>query len=189
MHNGMKEPCLVARGGKGKAADAMVKTGMKALADYVHSVGLRFGLYSDAGRQTCAGRPASRGYEFQDARQHPMDYLKYDWCSTTGQQTQESYMLMRDALKLAGRPIVFSLCEWGNSQPRTWAAKVADHHRHRGPVGRQAAQERRHCRGDTEPRSCRAGRHPGLGRSRRPAGEDLRRPGPMGAQGTGSDER
>ena len=48
----------------------MVKTGMKALADYVHSVGLKFGLYSDAGRQTCAGRPASRGYEFQDARQH-----------------------------------------------------------------------------------------------------------------------
>jgi alpha-galactosidase len=102
-------------------------SGMKALADYVHSVGLKFGIYSDAGRKTCAGRPGSRGYEFQDARQYAawgVDYLKYDWCSTNGQQTQESYTLMRDALKLAGRPIVFSLCEWGNSKPWTWAANV-----------------------------------------------------------------
>jgi alpha-galactosidase len=102
-------------------------SGMKALADYVHSVGLKFGIYSDAGRKTCAGRPGSRGYEFQDARQYAawgVDYLKYDWCSTNGQRTQESYTLMRDALKLAGRPIVFSLCEWGNSKPWTWAANV-----------------------------------------------------------------
>jgi alpha-galactosidase len=102
-------------------------SGMKALADYVHSVGLKFGIYSDAGRKTCAGRPGSRGYEFQDARQYAawgVDYLKYDWCSTNGQQTQESYTIMRDALKLAGRPIVFSLCEWGNSKPWTWAANV-----------------------------------------------------------------
>jgi alpha-galactosidase len=99
---------------------------MKALADYVHSLGLKFGLYSDAGRKTCAGRPGSRGYEFQDARQYAawgVDYLKYDWCSTNGQTTQES-SLMRDALKLAGRPIVFSLCEWGNSKPWAWAANV-----------------------------------------------------------------
>jgi alpha-galactosidase len=102
-------------------------SGIKALADYVHSLGMKFGLYSDAGTKTCGGRPGSRGYEFQDARTYArwgVDYLKYDWCSTDGQTTQESYALMRDALQLAGRPIVFSLCEWGNSKPWTWAPAV-----------------------------------------------------------------
>jgi alpha-galactosidase len=102
-------------------------SGIKALADYVHSLGMKFGLYSDAGTKTCGGRPGSRGYEFQDARTYArwgVDYLKYDWCSTDGQTTQESYTLMRDALQLAGRPIVFSLCEWGNSKPWTWAPAV-----------------------------------------------------------------
>jgi hypothetical protein len=185
----MKEPCLVARGGQRQGCGCHGKDGHEGARrlrtfrwpEVWPLLGCREADLRRAARQPrlrVSGCPAT-----------PMDYLKYDWCSATGQQTQEPYMLMRDALKLAGRPIVFSLCEWGNSQPRTWAAKVADHHRHRGPVARQAAQERRHCRGDTEPRSCRAGRHPGLGRSRRPAGEDLRRPGPMGAQGTGSDER
>src|ERR1019366_1953933 len=102
-------------------------SGIKALADYVHSLGMKFGIYSDAGTKTCGGRPGSRGYEFQDARTYArwgVDYLKYDWCSTDGQTTQESYTLMRDALQLAGRPIVFSLCEWGNSKPWTWAPAV-----------------------------------------------------------------
>jgi alpha-galactosidase len=101
--------------------------GIKALADYVHSLGMKFGIYSDAGRKTCGGRPGSRGYEFQDARTYAkwgVDYLKYDWCSTNGQTTRESYRLMRDALQLAGRPIVFSICEWGNSKPWTWAPAV-----------------------------------------------------------------
>ncbi len=102
-------------------------SGIKTLADYVHSLGMKFGIYSDAGRKTCGGRPGSRGYEFQDARTYAkwgVDYLKYDWCSTDGQTTKESYTLMHDALVLAGRPIVFSLCEWGNSKPWTWAANV-----------------------------------------------------------------
>jgi alpha-galactosidase len=104
-------------------------SGIKSLADYVHSLGLKFGIYSDAGRKTCGGRPGSRGYEFQDARTYAkwgVDYLKYDWCSTDGQTTKESYTLMHDALQLAGRPIVFSLCEWGNSKPWTWAAPVGN---------------------------------------------------------------
>ena len=103
--------------------------GIKALADYIHSLGLKFGIYSDAGRKTCGGRPGSRGYEFQDARAYAkwgVEYLKYDWCSTDGQTTQESYTLMRDALQLAGRPIVFSICEWGNSKPWTWAPAVGN---------------------------------------------------------------
>jgi alpha-galactosidase len=104
-------------------------SGIKALADYVHSLGLKFGIYSDAGRKTCGGRPGSRGYEFQDARTYAkwgVDYLKYDWCSTDGQTTKESYTLMHDALQLTGRPIVFSLCEWGNSKPWTWAVPVGN---------------------------------------------------------------
>lgn len=104
-------------------------SGIKALADYVHSKGLKFGIYSCAGRLTCAGRPASRGHEYQDAISYArwgVDYLKLDWCNTEGQNAQESYTLMRDALYKAGRPIVFSLCEWGNNKPWEWAADVGD---------------------------------------------------------------
>jgi alpha-galactosidase len=101
--------------------------GMKALADYVHSKGLKFGLYSDAGIKTCQGRPGSRGYEFQDAQTYAawgVDYLKYDWCNTNTQNAEASYKLMRDALYQAGRPIVFSICEWGSNQPWLWAAEI-----------------------------------------------------------------
>ncbi|HWK10986.1 MAG TPA: alpha-galactosidase [Vicinamibacterales bacterium] len=102
--------------------------GMKALADYVHSKGLRFGLYSDAGSKTCQGRPGSNGYELEDARQYAawgVDYLKYDWCSTDGVEPKIEYTTMRDALRSTGRPIVFSMCEWGKSSPSTWARGVA----------------------------------------------------------------
>jgi alpha-galactosidase len=104
-------------------------SGMKALADYVHSKGLKFGLYSDAGTLTCQKRPGSRGYEFQDARQYAawgVDYLKYDWCSTTTQNQPASYSVMRDALSKSGRAIVFSICEWGTSKPWTWARDVGN---------------------------------------------------------------
>ncbi len=103
-------------------------SGMKALADYVHAKGLRFGLYSDAGSKTCQGRPGSNGYEFEDARQYAawgVDYLKYDWCTTDGVDPRIAYTTMRDALRATGRPIVFSMCEWGRSQPATWARGVA----------------------------------------------------------------
>ncbi|NOY57426.1 MAG: glycoside hydrolase family 27 protein [Calditrichaeota bacterium] len=104
-------------------------SGMKALADYVHSKGLKFGLYSDAGRFTCQRRPGSRGYEFQDARQYAawgVDYLKYDWCAHRKQNAEASYALMRDALKAAGRPIVFSICEWGQNKPWLWGKNVGN---------------------------------------------------------------
>jgi alpha-galactosidase len=102
-------------------------SGMKALADYVHSKGLKFGLYSDAGWQTCGGRPGSRGYEFQDALMYAkwgVDYLKYDWCNTEGLNAEGAYLTMSRALHSAGHPIVFSLCEWGNGKPWTWAKNV-----------------------------------------------------------------
>ena len=102
-------------------------SGMKALADYIHSKGLKFGLYSCAGRKTCQGRPGGRGYEYQDARQYAawgVDYLKYDWCYHGKQNAEASYALMRDALKKTGRPIVFSICEWGTNKPRLWAKGI-----------------------------------------------------------------
>jgi alpha-galactosidase len=102
-------------------------SGMKALADYIHSKGLKFGIYSCAGRTTCGGRPASRGHEYQDALSYAswgVDYLKYDWCNTEGLNTVGAYSTMRDALYAAGRPVVFSLCEWGNSNPWEWAKDV-----------------------------------------------------------------
>jgi alpha-galactosidase len=101
-------------------------SGIKALADYVHSKGLKFGIYSDAGTKTCAGRPGSRGYEYQDAAQYAawgVDYLKFDWCNTGTQNAQASYKTMRDALNHTGRPIVFSLCEWGTAKPWLWAGE------------------------------------------------------------------
>src|ERR671912_1229285 len=69
-------------------------SGMKVLADYVHSKGLKLGIYSDAGSQTCGGRPGSRGYEFQDALMYAnwgIDYLKYDWCNTEGLSAEGAY--------------------------------------------------------------------------------------------------
>ncbi|MCD6441631.1 MAG: glycoside hydrolase family 27 protein [Candidatus Marinimicrobia bacterium] len=104
-------------------------SGIKALADYVHSKGLKFGIYSDAGTKTCGGLPGSRGYEFQDARQYAkwgVDYLKYDWCFTGNQSSPDSYMIMRDALRAAGRPIVFSICDWGTSKPWLWAEGIGN---------------------------------------------------------------
>jgi alpha-galactosidase len=102
-------------------------SGMKALADYIHSKGLKFGIYSDAGSQTCGGRPGSRGYEFQDALTYAnwgVDYLKYDWCNTEGLRAEGAYKTITAALRKAGRPIVLSICEWGNDKPWEWGQSV-----------------------------------------------------------------
>lgn len=103
--------------------------GMKAVVDYVHAKGLKFGLYNCAGTKTCAGYPGTRGYEYQDARFYAstgIDYLKYDWCNTEGITAKEAYKTMSFALKKAGRPIVFSLCEWGDNQPWEWAKNIGN---------------------------------------------------------------
>ncbi|MCE5269697.1 glycoside hydrolase family 27 protein [bacterium] len=113
-------------------------SGMKALADYVHSKGLKFGVYSDAGWQTCAGRPGSRGYEYQDAMRYAewgVDYLKYDFCNTEGLNAEGAYMTMRNALFKAGRPIVFSICEWGSNKPWLWGKNIGNLWRTTGDIG------------------------------------------------------
>jgi alpha-galactosidase len=101
--------------------------GIKAVADYIHSKGLKFGIYNCAGTQTCGGLPGTRGHEYQDARNYAawgVDYIKYDWCYTAGINAKEAYTTFSNAIKTAGRPIVFSLCEWGDNKPWEWAEKV-----------------------------------------------------------------
>ncbi len=102
-------------------------SGIKALADYVHGKGLKFGIYSDTGDKTCEKKPGSRGHEYQDAAQYAawgVDYLKYDWCYSESLEVRAAYETMSDALRATGRPIVFSICEWGTHQPWSWAASV-----------------------------------------------------------------
>ncbi len=113
-------------------------SGMKALADYVHSNGLKFGLYSDAGTKTCAGRPGSQGHEYQDALQYSrwgVDYLKYDWCNTETRNAEEAYSTMSNALIATGRPIVFSMCEWGTAKPWLWGKGIGNLWRTTGDIG------------------------------------------------------
>ncbi|GAC1489760.1 MAG: hypothetical protein NVS1B5_14280 [Gemmatimonadaceae bacterium] len=103
--------------------------GIKALADYVHSRGLKFGIYTDAGTKTCQGRPGSYGYEDQDALTYAawgVDYVKEDWCNASGLDAPTQYAKFRDALAKAGRPIVFSICEWGSNHPWDWAPRAGN---------------------------------------------------------------
>lgn len=102
-------------------------SGMKALVDYVHSKGLKIGIYSCAGTKTCAGKFGSYGHEYQDALQYArwgFDYLKYDWCYTDGLNAPAAYKLMSEALAATGHPILFSICEWGSNNPCEWAAPL-----------------------------------------------------------------
>jgi len=102
-------------------------SGIAALADAVHRLGLRFGIYTDAGTRTCVGLPGSLGYEFRDARRFAawgVDYLKVDWCHTDGLGAQTLYRKWSYALRRVERPIVLSICEWGRSRPWRWAGTV-----------------------------------------------------------------
>ncbi|MFS8103992.1 carbohydrate-binding protein [Lentzea alba] len=99
--------------------------GIKAVADYVHSKGLKIGIYTSAGTKTCntAGFPGGLGKEQQDANLFAswgIDYLKYDNCNNQGVDAQQRYKAMRDALARTGRPIVYSICEWGRTNPKVW---------------------------------------------------------------------
>lgn len=105
------------------ADSARFPGGIKPLADYVHARGLKFGLYTDAGRKTCQGRPGSYGFEALDARtfaEWGVDYVKEDWCYADGLDAPTQYAKFRDALAQTGRPIVFSICEWGSFNPWDW---------------------------------------------------------------------
>jgi len=102
---------------------------MKALADYVHSKGLKLGIYSSPAAKTCAGYTGSLGHEDQDAQTYAnwgIDYLKYDWCQPPRglAAMKAAYMKMHEALLKTGRPIVFSLCQYGWYKVWEWGASV-----------------------------------------------------------------
>ena len=120
----------------GRDADGNITTNkkfpdMKALADYVHSKGLKLGIYSSPGPNTCAGYEGSYGHEAQDAKTYAawgIDYLKYDWCGARTLYTDEEmpavYQIMGDALLATGRPIVYSLCQYGRLDVWKWGPEV-----------------------------------------------------------------
>jgi alpha-galactosidase len=102
---------------------AKFPSGIKALADYVHSKGLKLGIYSSAGTMTCAGFPASLNNEQRDAAlwaSWGIDYLKYDNCNNQGVDAQTRYQRMHDAIVATGRPMVYSITEWGSTTPKVW---------------------------------------------------------------------
>jgi alpha-galactosidase len=105
-------------------------SGLRGLGDYIHKKGLKYALYTDAGTQTCSkAMPGTRGHEFEDMRQFAAwrcDYVKVDWCNTEGLDIERTYSKLREAQLAAGRPIVHSLCSWGDGSPWTWAAAVGD---------------------------------------------------------------
>lgn len=105
--------------------------GMKYVGDYIHSKGLKFGMYSCAGIRTCAGYPASFDHEFQDARTFAswgVDFLKYDFCYFPSfANCQHRYLTMAQALRASGRDILFSACNWGVQEPWSWMRSVGAH--------------------------------------------------------------
>ena len=105
--------------------------GMKSLADYVHSKGLKFGMYSCAGILTCAGYPSSYDHEFQDASlfaEWGIDYLKYDYCNfPKNADCINRYQTMSMALKATGKNILFAACNWGSENSWSWMRSIGAH--------------------------------------------------------------
>lgn len=119
------------------ADPARFPSGIKALADYVHSKGLKLGVYTDAGRLTCQKRPGSFDHELQDAKTYAawgVDYVKVDWCYSEGLDPEVQYAKFRDALAQAGRPIVFSICDWGVKAPWKWGPATGNLWRTTGDI-------------------------------------------------------
>ena len=112
-------------------------SGIRALADYVHRKGLKLGIYTDVGTQTCEGRPGSLNHEVQDAKTYAewgVDYVKVDWCHAEGLDPEAQYAKFRDALAQAGRPMVFSICNWGVKAPWRWGPKTGNLWRTTGDI-------------------------------------------------------
>jgi len=113
-------------------------SGIKALADYVHSKGLKLGIYSSAGTRTCSNRmPGSLGHEDKDAKTFAswgVDYLKYDNCYRDGTPETVRFGRMSRALKNSGRPIFYSLCEWGYMEVPKWGGMYGNSWRTTGDI-------------------------------------------------------
>lgn len=117
--------------GKLVADPELFPHGMKALADYIHGKGLKFGMYSCAGTKTCAGYPGSYGHEAEDAKQFAqwdVDYLKYDFCYfPVCADAKNAYLTMAMALRSSGKDILFASCNWGKYDPSGWMRSRGAH--------------------------------------------------------------
>jgi alpha-galactosidase len=116
---------------------ARFPSGIPALAEYVHSKGLKFGLYTCAGTLTCQEKPGSYLHEVQDAATYAawgVDYVKVDWCFTDGMDPRERYAAMRDGIAASGRPIVLSICNWGVDDPWVWGPQTGQLWRTTGDI-------------------------------------------------------
>ncbi|MFJ7198938.1 MULTISPECIES: NPCBM/NEW2 domain-containing protein [unclassified Streptomyces] len=125
--------------GKLEADPQRFPNGIREVADYVHSKGLKIGIYTSAGTKTCdsVGLPGALGHEYSDAQQFAewgIDYLKYDNCNNQGVDAKQRYTTMRDALAATGRPIVYSICEWGENKPWEWAGELGNLWRTTGDI-------------------------------------------------------
>ena len=112
-------------------------SGMFVLGEYIHSLDLKFGIYSDAGTATCCGKPGGLGYEVIDALTYAawgVDYLKYDNCNNEGIESPVRYWPMHDALNATGRPILFSICDW-QDKAATWAPPIGNSWRTTDDIG------------------------------------------------------
>jgi alpha-galactosidase len=113
--------------GRLQAHPTRFPSGIRALADYVHARGLKLGIYESAGTATCQGLPGSLDHETVDAQTFAgwqVDYLKYDNCNNQGRPAAQRYQAMGDALRATGRPIVYSICNWGQENPWLFGANV-----------------------------------------------------------------
>jgi len=114
-------------------------SGMKGLADYLHRKGLKFSIYTDVGTRTCTGdMPGTKDHEGTDMRSFAAwecDYTKVDWCNSGGLTSPSAYVKLRDSLMACGRPIVFSICNWGVANPANWGDSVGNLWRTGGDIG------------------------------------------------------
>jgi alpha-galactosidase len=137
---GPDEGICFSRGVGGKLTSNLERypSGLRGLGDYIHKKGLKYALYTDAGTRTCSkAMPGTKDHEYEDMlafAEWRADYLKIDWCNTNGQDVVEAYTKLRDALRAAGRPIVYSLCSWGRGEPWKWAASVGNLWRTTGDI-------------------------------------------------------
>jgi alpha-galactosidase len=127
---GPDEGVCFARGADGKLTTNLDRypSGLRGLGDFIHDRGLKYALYTDAGAKTCSGAmPGTKGHEFEDMKAFAgwrTDYIKIDWCNSEGQDIVEAYTRLAGAQRAAGRPVVHSLCSWGDGYPWLWAGAV-----------------------------------------------------------------
>jgi alpha-galactosidase len=130
VYVGPDEGICFSRGADGRLTTNLDRypSGLRGLGDHIHALGLKYALYTDAGTKTCSGAmPGTKGREYEDMKAFAdwrADYIKIDWCNAEGQDIKATYSLLARAQRAAGRPVVHSLCSWGDGYPWEWAGAI-----------------------------------------------------------------